>query len=372
MLALDYGSDSENEDVSPTDAATSASSSVAELASGKTSLSLPPPTAGTSSSAQGKRTKKIAIAIPELPKPSADDAVEEPPAKKPRFTKGTGAGVSALLSMLPAPKKVADAPPPPRVLGGGKGKALQFSAPPIETADDTSHEDEATSAVPSSSLPFRPASLVKGRKNVNVEDGTSRPSISKPAEPAVDFFSLGSPSNIPFARVLKLHVPDSASSSSRKSAIPSVKSFGSVSSAPKVEVFVPPEPTQQDEYPGYYKLPSGDWAAYDTSYYKKYYDKWKKEYDSHVRALEKGTRGFEDYDQDRAAEVNAAAEMERAKVEVKEREERKALTTGEAGADAAKPNMNVQVGFVDTRLCSVALTTIRARNLVVWHDLAIS
>jgi hypothetical protein len=206
MLALDYGSDSENDDALPTDAVTSASSSVAKLASGKTSLSLPPPAAGTSSSAQGKRTKKIAIAIPDLPKLSADDAVEEPPAKKPRLTKGTGAGVSALLSMLPAPKKVTDAPPP-RVLGGGKGKALQFSAPPIETADNTSHEDEVASAVPSSSLPFRPASLVKGRKNINVEDSTSRPSISKPAEPAVDFFSLGPPCDIPFTRVLKLTCP---------------------------------------------------------------------------------------------------------------------------------------------------------------------
>jgi proline-rich protein PRCC len=107
-----------------------------------------------------------------------------------------------------------------------------------------------------------------------------------------------------------------------------------MSSAPKVEEFTPPEPTPQDEYPGYYKLPSGDWAAYDPAYYKKFYDKWKKEYDAHVRALEKGTKGFE---------VNAAAEMERAKVEIKEREERKALTTGDTGGEPAKPRMNIQV-----------------------------
>jgi proline-rich protein PRCC len=128
--------------------------------------------------------------------------------------------------------------------------------------------------------------------------------------------------------------------------------YSSVSSAPRVETFVPPEPTPEDEYPGYYKLPSGDWAAYDVDYYKKFYDKWKKEYDAHVRALEKGTRGFEDYDQDRAAEVDAAAEMERAKIEIKEREERKALTTGDAGGEPAKPNMNVQVGCVTLSLMS--------------------
>lgn len=61
-----------------------------------------------------------------------------------------------------------------------------------------------------------------------------------------------------------------------------------------------------------------------------------------MRSLERGARGFEDYDADAAGEVDAAAEMERAKVEVKELEERKALTNGAQG-EAAAPRMNVQV-----------------------------
>ena len=90
-------------------------------------------------------------------------------------------------------------------------------------------------------------------------------------------------------------------------------------------------------------LPSGSWAAYDPGYYKKFYDKWKREYDAHVRALEKGIeKGFEAVEKEGAQEVNAAEEMERAKVEIQEREERKALTAA-AGAAPAAPKMNIKV-----------------------------
>ncbi|EJT48608.1 hypothetical protein A1Q1_02335 [Trichosporon asahii var. asahii CBS 2479] len=45
----------------------------------------------------------------------------------------------------------------------------------------------------------------------------------------------------------------------------------SVTSAPAVADFVPPEPTAADPYPGYYQLPSGQWAAYDPAYYAKFF-----------------------------------------------------------------------------------------------------
>ena len=52
-------------------------------------------------------------------------------------------------------------------------------------------------------------------------------------------------------------------------------------------------------------------------------------------------KGFEGYDEN-AAEVNAAAEMERAREEIKDREDRKALTMGDvSGAEPKKPNMNI-------------------------------
>lgn len=99
-------------------------------------------------------------------------------------------------------------------------------------------------------------------------------------------------------------------------------------------------------------LPSGSWAAYEPNYYKKFYDRWKREYDSHVRALEKGIeKGFEAVEREGAQEVNAAEEMERAKVEIQEREERKALTAGGDAAPAA-PKMNIKVNALLTLFIS--------------------
>lgn len=45
----------------------------------------------------------------------------------------------------------------------------------------------------------------------------------------------------------------------------------SISSAPTVADFVPPEPTAEDPYPGYYQLPSGQWAAHDPEYYHRFF-----------------------------------------------------------------------------------------------------
>lgn len=62
-----------------------------------------------------------------------------------------------------------------------------------------------------------------------------------------------------------------------------------------------------------------------------------------MRALEKGVaKGFEGVETQGAAEVDAAAEMERAKREVKEIEEKKALTQGGQHAQVA-PKMNIKV-----------------------------
>jgi proline-rich protein PRCC len=74
-------------------------------------------------------------------------------------------------------------------------------------------------------------------------------------------------------------------------------------------------------------------------YYAKFVKKWQKEYDNHVRALEKGEVERE---AEEAEEVNMGMEMEKARREVKEREDRKALTGIKTG-EQEKPRMNVQV-----------------------------
>lgn len=62
-----------------------------------------------------------------------------------------------------------------------------------------------------------------------------------------------------------------------------------------------------------------------------------------MRRLEKGAaKGFEGYEEE-ASEVDAMKEMERAKVEIKEREERKALT--KAAGPVEEPRMKLSVSF---------------------------
>ena len=120
-----------------------------------------------------------------------------------------------------------------------------------------------------------------------------------------------------------------------------------LSSAPEIPTFDPPEPTPTDPYPGYYQLPSGVWAAYDPTYYASFLKRWQDEYDAHVRALEKGTaKGFEGYDSGSTQDIDTQKEMEKAKIELKEREERKALTKG-AGAEPSVPKMKMTVSKDD-------------------------
>ncbi|KAI0748170.1 mitotic checkpoint regulator, MAD2B-interacting-domain-containing protein [Daedaleopsis nitida] len=379
MLGVEgYGSDSDNgSDTETTQQKSSTpqrSSLTAKLPNPgkKSTFSLPPPTVPSSKASSGlslpppktkKAPKKIAIGLPSLPKESdgdVSDPDDRPAAKKPRLD--SGAGASALLSMLPAPKNVAPVPAAPeRVLGGGRGPGLVFKTASNRQARTTTVEDveeeaedpgETNGTLDSSHsaileekvvkkppLPFMPTSVSRGKANISVEEKhpapISRPAVS--AAPAVDFFSLGSSSAS----------SSSQSSIAKVSSIPSAPSVSaapgmpSYTAAPKVDDFIPPVPTPDDPYPGYYLLPSGQWAAYEPAYYKKFYDKWKKEYDDHVRALEKGkVKGFERAEEE-AEEVNALEEMEKAKLEIQEREQRKALTTAAAAVPAA-PKMNIQ------------------------------
>jgi len=197
-------------------------------------------------------------------------------------------------------------------------------------AEERSEDAEPSTAAASSTL-FRPQSLAKGRSNISLEDGAmnapprTAPKVS--AAPAIDFFSLGKKTP--------------ASSHSVASTSSSSLSLPTLSSAPVIPKFEPPEPTPTDPYPGYYTLPSGAWAAYDPEYYSKFTKKWQAEYNAHVRALEKGqVKGFEDLDKAAVEEVDAMKEMEKAKLEIQERESRKAVTRGADGAPSA-PNIKL-------------------------------
>ncbi|KDR81647.1 hypothetical protein GALMADRAFT_58556 [Galerina marginata CBS 339.88] len=295
--------------------------------------------------AKKRPTKKISIALPSLSSNGEDVAADD---KRPAKKRKTGAGTSALLSMLPAPKESNPRPQPERILGRGSGPGLNFHSASrgrqntaAAEADDTnvdrdtpqsSNEVEDVQPSTTTSVHFRPTSLAKGRKNISLEETNinqpvrAQPSATPATAPAVDFFSLGSSQTT------------SRSSSSETTTIPSRPSL---SSAPSLPTFEPPEPTPTDSYPGYYQLPSGAWAAYEAEYYGKFMKKWEKEYNAHVRALEKGTiKGFEGLKDAAVEEIDALKEMEKAKKDIQEREARKAITQGAGGGPVA-PKMNI-------------------------------
>ena len=120
-------------------------------------------------------------------------------------------------------------------------------------------------------------------------------------------------------------------------------SLSLLSAAPSLPTFELPEPTQTDPYPGYYQLSSGVWAAYDSEYYAKFMKKWEHDYNSQLRALEKGAiKGFEGLEDAAVEEIDALKEMEKAKKEIQEKEEKKAVTRGAGGGPVA-PKMNINV-----------------------------
>ncbi|KAJ3550809.1 hypothetical protein NMY22_g227 [Coprinellus aureogranulatus] len=330
---VDYGSGSESDSETPV-------------------VSLPkkhgptPPVASSSQLKPPPKKKKIGIALPALSnKPKHDegqeeDSIDDRPTKKARTN---GSGKSSLLGMLPAPKtNTPVAAPKQRVLGGGGGPGLVFNSSSRNAENSTSAHDEPTlpsnpyasiepepdegeapessTTIPAAKPFLLPPSLQKKRANVSLEEtstNTPKSIPSKPTAPAVDFFGLSS------AVSSTLQIPSSSSST---------LIAPSLSAAPVVPEEKIPEPTPYDPYPGYYQKPNGEWAQYDVEYYTKFQKKWQAEYDAHVRALEKGAvKGFEDYDAASAQEIDPVEEMERAKKEVQEREERKSDATAETG-----------------------------------------
>lgn len=88
--------------------------------------------------------------------------------------------------------------------------------------------------------------------------------------------------------------PSASSSSLTPSAAPSSSSI-SITSAPVVPTFVPPEPTQEDPYPGYYLHPkTKSWAAYEPEYYNSFWAAWKEEEKRSTEGKEgKGWKGLD-------------------------------------------------------------------------------
>lgn len=141
MLSLDYASDSEDDTTTVEQSAISKSAGqttdtpTITKSPGRNGsslgLALPPPKAK-----KAIAPKKIVVELPKLDKRGSDDddglLDEIPAAKKPKL--GGKGGASALLSMLPAPKKsTLEIPAPKRVLGGGNPRVAYSSSVKTES-----------------------------------------------------------------------------------------------------------------------------------------------------------------------------------------------------------------------------------------------
>ncbi|KAK1921362.1 mitotic checkpoint regulator, MAD2B-interacting-domain-containing protein [Papiliotrema laurentii] len=230
-----------------------------------------PPVAKSGAKVKRKGPVKITL---DLPKSSSGgdgtadadrsegEADEEPEIKKPKFNI-KGKGSSALLGMLPPPKR--------KLPVGGSKQSLAVNKSMANPRPPTS--------VPSSSGPdlgglsaAELAGLGRGNNDDDDDDGddeeNKRSGLMLPAsvargkakakaaapEPTLDLFGLSS------APTPRLPV------SSAKLAVPPT-----ISSAPAAPDFIPPPPTAQDPYPGYYQTPTNEWKAYDPAYYASFF-----------------------------------------------------------------------------------------------------
>jgi proline-rich protein PRCC len=120
------------------------------------------------------------------------------------------------------------------------------------------------------------------------------------------------------------------------------------SAAPVVNDFVPPIPTPEDEYPGYYQLPNKQWAAYDPSYYQFVSKTWQPasvEQEMRRRAgpserVRKQWQG----DEEDLQQISAMDEASRAQAEI---ESSKQLTAEVLRSGPTAPNMTMTVRLLE-------------------------
>ncbi|KAG8970802.1 hypothetical protein FRC03_000019 [Tulasnella sp. 419] len=362
MLGLDnYGSDAESDTSDTTPVVKPAKSSLSSIlpppgqrkpvlntraSSTSNGLNLPPP------KAKGKKREGPLKITVELPKLAGDS--DEPKAKKPRLDveDGTnssneagsghgkkGAGSSSLLSMLPAPKKVAPAPEKPvapqRMLGSGvKGEPTGLIMEDYQPALPSSTTSDSVTADAGETLSFLPPHLRNPRNKAVPASKPPEPQPKKTEDDGMDFFSLGAKPTLPSSKPSTSKAGPSASTSHPSSV--------QISAAPSVKDYEPPPPTPYDPYPGYYQLPSGQWAAYDPTVYKKYWDEWNAAYaEPNSKDSGKEGKGWEGADRDDLVSVNALEELARERLAEKERT--KNITAPPTIPDTVtKPNMKTQ------------------------------
>ncbi|GAA5851576.1 hypothetical protein JCM8547_001136 [Rhodosporidiobolus lusitaniae] len=275
---LAYGSDSDDDSSpsAPLPPSTSSSSSLSlpSPRSSSSALNLPAPKSTAPSQPSRpppalpiKKPKQPKRFVLDLPPPSASPADgaaaaageggynEEPAKKRPKIELGKSGGLTGLAAMLPKPKNEVKPPPPAAV---PKSSVLAGGAAGVGGLFDGEGGGEGEVKKPAGGPMFLPPALANKGKGK-----AAAPPAPPPAEPAVDFFGIGSVTSAP-----------SSSSSSSSSSL-RISSAPSISSAPKTSLPASPpppaqskQPTAADPYPGFTQLPSGEWVAKDQETYE--------------------------------------------------------------------------------------------------------
>ncbi|GHJ84655.1 hypothetical protein NliqN6_1057 [Naganishia liquefaciens] len=282
-LALDYGSEEEEEEqvVPPVLDLAPAPAPIASTSS----LGLPPPK-------KKKRALKIGfdnplLSAPTFGAPSADDEEErsikrqrvEDAGEAEKVQDRKGKGKSTLLDMLPPPKRTAPV---------ATSTTVNTSQTALKDEDDT---------------PLVPRKLAKQAGKI-------------PTEPAsLDLFGLAS-------------TPDPASSISLpKSSSP----LQTISSAPAIQEYIPPPPSLEDPYPGYYQHPvTQAWHAYPEEVYKAFIASTAVPSAADQGAVGRGWEGVEGAEGAEHVDVRTRMENER-----REREKLKKVTAPHRSAQEA-------------------------------------
>ncbi|KZO95731.1 hypothetical protein CALVIDRAFT_527863 [Calocera viscosa TUFC12733] len=297
----DYGSDSED-DVLPEVpvAGPSNPKHTSSLLS-----SLPPPR----NSKKSEGPKKIIV--PKLRSAEQDKEEDEdgPPAKRQKTDAATAAPTavkSSLLGMLPAPKKSGFVLPPPK-------------RPAVTKRDD-------------------PAFMIKSKETINAMGDVYKPETALESAPDEDTEKRG---NVHREQWEKQTVADGVgleeTSINRGTKAPAEveeidskpHSFPAVIAAPELESWedwMPPEPNQDDPYPGFYKHPSGSWEQYDRDYYIQFYNRWTgggSESVADPLGPAPKEKGFADYRTEHGIEANARKVWQEAEVERQKRNARR-------------------------------------------------
>nr|XP_019048241.1 hypothetical protein I302_02009 [Kwoniella bestiolae CBS 10118]OCF27171.1 hypothetical protein I302_02009 [Kwoniella bestiolae CBS 10118] len=267
MLLANYASDSDSDAGSDVEPSVKPSKTTTTVPPTRTAIPSSSTSAAKPALPKAKKPVKITLGLPKAGTDDAEDVVKnggddkdevdedgERESKKPKIAGGKGG--SSLLGMLPPPKRKL----PTSTTSTSKASSLKVNKS-MATPSSSASASTSKINIPKPVLSSTRAIVADDDDEDDEKDKLLPPSLARKAqkkkeEEQLDLFGL---STTPAAA----HPSSSSSSSTLKPTL--------ISSAPLAPDYIPPAPTPNDPYPGYYQLPSGEWRAYDPAYYASFF-----------------------------------------------------------------------------------------------------